>query len=55
MPMAKCPHCGKESQLDDWYDFSGGEERECPKCGKTMYVLDVEPVMYVRLGTEPAA
>ena len=53
MPMAKCPHCGAEIQLDDYYDFKGDEERECPRCEKTMFVLDVECVMYVRLGTEP--
>lgn len=41
------------SHFDDWYDFKGGESRECPKCEKTMHVLDIEAVMYVRLGSEP--
>ena len=53
MPMATCPHCEHVTQFDDWYDFQGGESRDCPKCEKTMHVLDVEAVMYVRLGTEP--
>jgi len=53
MPMATCPHCESVVQFDDWYDFRGGESRECPNCEKTIHVLDVERVMYVRLGTEP--
>lgn len=53
MPMAICPHCESVMQLDDWYDFKRGESVDCPKCEKTMHVLDVEAVLYVRLGTEP--
>lgn len=44
---ATCPHCGYIVRFDEWYDFEDDESSECPKCGKTMYVLDVGAVMYV--------
>lgn len=52
MPFAECPHCGKETQLDDWYEFKVGDERECPNCRGAMYVTNVEAIMYVAFGTE---
>lgn len=53
MPTAECQHCEKITEFDDWYDFKSGDSKECPNCGKTIHVLDVDAVMYVRLGTEP--
>lgn len=51
-PMVTCPHCGVESQWDDYYDLRAGDERECEKCGKTVHVLSVEHVMHATVGTE---
>jgi endogenous inhibitor of DNA gyrase (YacG/DUF329 family) len=53
MPMAECPHCGKEWQWDDYYNLIPyHSSRECPGCKKEIYVLDIETVMWVRLSTE---
>ena len=52
MPMATCPHCNQEVQLDDYYEFKTGDVRHCPNCDKEMHVLSVECEMIVALGTE---
>ena len=40
VPMCECPSCHQEFQLDDYYEVSIGWDFECPKCDKTMYVLE---------------
>jgi uncharacterized Zn-finger protein len=53
MPVAVCPHCGKEFHWDDYYELKGdNEEHECPHCEQTIYCTDVEAVMYATLSTE---
>jgi hypothetical protein len=37
-PMITCPHCQKESQIDDYYDLRMDDKIRCPNCEKTMYV-----------------
>ena len=51
MPIAECPHCGKQWQWDDYYDVSETSERDCPNCGKTCFVETVEHRIEVTLTT----
>ena len=41
-PMITCPHCKKESQIDDYYDFQAGDEFECSYCEKIIFVKYIE-------------
>lgn len=50
-PMVTCPHCGVESQWDDYYNLKAGDHRECDKCGEQIHILDVEYMMYARVHT----
>jgi uncharacterized CHY-type Zn-finger protein len=34
-----CIHCEKEFQLDEYYMYETGDEIECQKCEKTMYIV----------------
>jgi len=43
-PMITCPHCGKESQIDDYYDLGAGESFFCPKCNQEIYVWAIDVV-----------
>ena len=52
-PMATCPHCEAEFQWDDYYDLAAGSEHDCPKCERTIYVLDTDIEITARLSTEP--
>ena len=51
MPMADCPHCGKEQQLDDYYDLGVGDSRECQHCDKEMHVIERDTSIWIRLAT----
>ena len=53
MPMVTCPHCEKEFQLDDYYDYKTGDYFDCYKCDKEIYIHQMEVVMECNLGTEP--
>ena len=53
MPMAECPHCEKEFQVDDYYDVNIDTELQCPNCEKFVYVHDQEIIMRVNLEKEP--
>ena len=37
-PMIECPHCGKEIQVDDYYDLKGGDSFYCKNCEGEIYV-----------------
>lgn len=50
-PMITCPHCGKVSQIDDYYHFKSGDSFSCPKCDKEIYVWDTDTVFYCDLFT----
>ena len=41
-PMITCPHCNKESQIDDYYDVQRGDEFECCKCNKIIYIRSID-------------
>jgi len=41
-PMIECPHCGKETQIDDYYDYKSGDTFECPECEKEIYVAEID-------------
>jgi endogenous inhibitor of DNA gyrase (YacG/DUF329 family) len=53
-PMVECPHCGQTFQWDDYYDVANGDEHDCPRCGKTIYVSNVDITITATLSTEPA-
>jgi excisionase family DNA binding protein len=55
MPQAECPHCGASFQWDDYYDLAAGDERDCPKCDKPIFVTEVEYIMHATLSTEAAS
>ena len=50
LPMVICPHCGKEFQLDDYWDL--GNSFDCNECQKEIYILQTNTVVSVCLGTE---
>lgn len=51
MPMADCPHCGKEQQLDDYYDLDVGDSRECIHCEKEMHVVSRDTTISIEFST----
>ncbi len=51
MPIAQCPHCDKEQQLDDYYDLDIGDSRECQHCGKEMYIVSRDTTILIELST----
>ena len=55
MPMITCPHCEKEFQLDDYYDYSIGDTFDCYKCEKEIHIQQIEMIMSVRIGTSKDA
>lgn len=44
-PMITCPHCNKESQIDDYYDFQSGDSFECCGCEKEIYIEDIDWIL----------
>lgn len=55
IPSAECPHCGAHFQWDDYYDLAAGDERDCPKCEKTIYVTEVDYIIHATLSTTASA
>jgi hypothetical protein len=53
MPIVTCPHCGKEFQLDDYYDYKTDDSFECYKCEKPIYIHTVDMIITYELATEP--
>ena len=51
MPMADCPHCGSEQQLDDYYDLDVGDSRECVVCEAEMHVVSRDTTITLELST----
>ncbi len=54
LPMIVCPHCGEEYQHDDYYDIQSDDTLDCPSCEKEIHVLEVDTIIYARVGTEGA-
>ncbi len=52
LPIAECPHCGKEQQLDDYYDLDVGDSRECQYCDKEMHIVRRDTTINVELSTD---
>lgn len=52
MPIANCPHCEKEQQLDDYYDLDVGDSRECVHCGKEMHIVSRDTTFLIELSTD---
>jgi Zn ribbon nucleic-acid-binding protein len=52
MPIATCPHCEKEQQLDDYYDLDVGDSRECLHCEKEMHVVYRATTINIELSTD---
>ena len=52
MPIADYPHCGKEQQLDDYYDLDVGDARECQFCEKEMHIVGRDTTISVELSTD---
>ncbi len=51
LPMADCPHCGKEQQLDDYYELDVGDSRECLHCEEEMYIVYRDTTINIELST----
>ena len=49
MPDMICPSCGGPWAWHDYYETKTGDDRECPLCGETAVVDEIECVMYVKL------
>ena len=52
MPMVECPHCEKEFQLDDYYDYETGQSFECNKCEMEIHVVGKDIIIELCLSTE---
>lgn len=52
LPEVKCPNCGALFHEDDYYNIEAGMELECPACKWGIQVLDVNPTITIRVGTE---
>ena len=52
-PMVECPHCGKTFQWEEYWDVQDGDDAECPKCEKTIYVHNVDTQITGMLSTHP--
>ena len=44
-PMITCPHCNKESQIDDYYDLQAGDTFECTECEKMIFIKYIEWIL----------
>ena len=44
-PMIICPHCNKEFQVDDYYDFRSGSCFYCHRCEKEIHVWATDTVL----------
>jgi len=52
MPMATCPYCDKEQQLDDYYDLDVGDSRDCQYCEKEMHIVFRDTTLSIELSTD---
>ena len=52
-PMITCPHCGKEFQVDDYWDVCAGSTLDCPKCEKEIYVWAVDTILSGDIQAKP--
>ena len=53
LPMITCPHCGKEFQVDDYYDLSAGDSITCGKCEKNIYIHATDTTLSIDIHTKP--
>jgi DNA-directed RNA polymerase subunit RPC12/RpoP len=53
MPMAQCPHCGHEWQVEEYYELEQGDTIECPKCDNEIFVSAKDTTIQLRLATHP--
>ena len=44
-PMITCPHCDKEFQVDDYYNFSSGDSFDCSRCEKEIFIWATDIVL----------
>ena len=44
-PMITCPHCDKEFQVDDYYDFSSGDSFYCNHCEKEIFIWETDTTL----------
>jgi len=49
LPMATCPHCNVESQIDDYYELSAGSTFTCPACEKEIEILERHEVVEIKV------
>lgn len=49
--MVECPYCEHEFQQDDYYEMGVGTDLECPKCEKTIVILETDVQIVWTLGT----
>ena len=52
-PMITCPHCGKEFQVDDYYNFSTGDSFDCGKCEKEIFIWATDTTLSGDIQAKP--
>jgi len=52
-PMVTCPHCEKEFQVDDYYDFEVDDSFYCNICEKEIFIHFLDTIIECELGTKP--
>ena len=53
-PMVRCPHCEKEFQVDDYYNFKIDDSFDCAHCEKEIFIHFLDTVIECQLGTKSA-
>ena len=53
LPIYKCPHCGKEGQLDEYYDYDIDDYFLCSMCEKEIYIHEKAVIMEMLLEKKP--
>ena len=54
LPMVICPHCDKEFQVDDYYNFKSGDSFDCIRCDKEIFIHATDVTLSVDLYRQPA-
>lgn len=53
LPMVTCPHCGRQIQVNDYYDLSSGDSFTCAKCEKEIFIWGRDTVVSIDVHIAP--
>ena len=53
MPMVTCPHCGKEFQLHDYWDYEVDDTFDCYMCEREIHIISKNVAIEVELSIAP--